>query len=151
MDLLDEAREEGEERKRFYKKTEEVEGERRLKESTGMLPLSIQQWSASKELRVLDVEQYHAGVSSYPALRYLVLWDQGEEEESDDRLSQLRELSDPVVYNKRSFYSNVSRLSYAQEVLWASSHEVWGHEAWHAQGLEWKSFFLSVIYARLFT
>ena len=29
----------------------------------------------------------------------------------------------------------------AQEELWLSDHQDWGHNIWSAQGLEWKSFF----------
>ena len=139
--LVDEAQEEGEERKKFYKRTEEVDGVRQFKEERIKVPAEVLDWGQRNDVRLLDVKRHYAGVSSYSALRYLVLWDNGEDGDTDDRITQLRELSDAVVYTQKSFSGHEERLRVAQNELWLSEHQDWGHDVWSAQGLEWKSFF----------
>lgn len=139
--LVVEGREEGTERKRFENRTEEVDGVRRFTEDRISTPLEVMSWADQNNVRILDVRRLYAGVSSYSALRYLVLWDNGEEGDSDDRITQIRELSDAVLYTKKSFSGHEERLVVAQEELWLSPHQDWGHDIWGAQGLEWKSFF----------
>ena len=139
--LVDEAQEEGGERKKFYNRTEEVDGVRQFKEERINFPAEVLDWVQRNNVRLLDVKRHYAGVSSYSALRYLVLWDNGEDGDGDDRITQVRELSDAVVYTKKSFSGHEERLRLAQKELWLSEHQDWGHDIWSTQGLEWKSFF----------
>lgn len=75
-DILDEADEEGRERKRRDKFTQLDEG----------------------GLRLLDAaRRYGVGVASRPAARYLLLVDQGQEGDTDDDLLNLREVLDPPL------------------------------------------------------
>jgi len=118
VDLLDEAREEGAERKRLSGNTEETEDGRRfeileaLPESgRGLLaPSGAEQAIIDRvlaayaqqrggPLRVLDVaRRYGQGVSSWPATRFVVLWDTGEDGTEDDRLLNAREILDPPAF-----------------------------------------------------
>ena len=82
--LVDEAQEEGRERKKFYEQTEEVDGVRQFKEDRINFPAEVLDWVQRNNVRLLDVKRHYAGVSSYSALRYLVLWDNGEDGDADD-------------------------------------------------------------------
>ena len=104
--LVDEAQEEGEERKKFYNRTEEVDGVRQFKEDRIKFSAEVLDWGQRNGVRILDVKRHYAGVSSYSALRYLVLWDNGEDGDTDDRMTQLRKLSDAVVYTKRVLFGS---------------------------------------------
>ncbi|MEC7987075.1 MAG: DUF2252 family protein [Myxococcota bacterium] len=140
-DLKAEADEEGEERKRFFKQTDAIDGENRLKDSIWpSVPIPVSDWISQTHFRLLDVARvYGTGVSSFPAIRYLVLFDEGSEEGQDDRLVQIREVGDPLVFDRKSFQNNVSRIRFSQEVLWESSANVWMHDSFVAEGLEWKT------------
>jgi uncharacterized protein (DUF2252 family) len=84
-------------------------------------------WDAPPEgFRVLDTaRRYGVGVASRPAVRYTVLWDQGEESADDDRLLQLREVvAPPVASGVRAevpelFVDQADRVRSTADALWA--------------------------------
>lgn len=115
-DLLDEADEEGRERKRLDKYSQVGEdGRRRLRldpaldeDGAGLLALTVEEEAqvarllgaplAEGGLRLLDAaRRYGVGVASRPAVRYLLLVDQGQESDDDDDLLNLREVLDPPL------------------------------------------------------
>ena len=50
------------------------------------------------EVRILDAaRRYGVGISSLPAVRYVVAWDRGAEGTEDDELLEVREVVDPVL------------------------------------------------------
>lgn len=77
--------------------------------------------------RVLDVaRRYGAGVASFPAIRLVVAWDQGDPAPEDDALLALREVIDPAAPPGRTasvpsiFASNAARIEEAAWMLWAT-------------------------------
>lgn len=73
--------------------------------------------SRDHEFRVLDVaRRYGQGVSSFPATRFVVLWDEGDDGPGDDQLLNVREILDPPP---------VSALAHATSPTWAhNAHRV---------------------------
>ncbi len=144
-DLLDEASEEGAERKQLGKRTtlnaagkrvldvpnaldDEGKGlfdptpgdEARISGILAGLP------SKPAGFRVLDTARRHGqGVSSRPALRYIVLFDTGADGPQDDELLNCRELiGPPTIPGAPStvpglFASDAARLSHARSTLWS--------------------------------
>ncbi|MFT5456967.1 MAG: hypothetical protein ACI9K2_003457 [Myxococcota bacterium] len=67
------------------------------------------------------------GVASLPAVRFMVLWDRGDDGPADDELLQLREVVDPAAVPTLGpsvpglFDDNADRLSTASRLLWERS------------------------------
>lgn len=87
-------------------------------------------WAARPDgFRVLDAaRRYGAGVASFPAVRYAVLWDTGGDTTADDRLLNAREVVDPPAPPGRAspvpalFDSNAARIEETAWLLW-SEHD----------------------------
>jgi uncharacterized protein (DUF2252 family) len=84
-------------------------------------------WSLPDGARVLDVARlFGKGVSSLPAVRYLALWDRGDDGPDDDDLFEAREIVDPPALaglgalNVGVFASNADRLARASARVWSS-------------------------------
>ena len=143
-DLLAEATEEGAERNRLRGNTEQTEAGRRF-EVLATLPetgrgllaptgrerviaeriLAAYAENDGRPFRVLDVaRRYGQGVSSFPATRFVILWDEGDDGPDDDRLLNAREVLDPPVYAgpgrpaAATFRSNGERVLTTSRVLW---------------------------------
>ncbi len=81
---------------------------------------------APEGFRLLDaVRRYGRGIASIPAIRYVWLWDQGDDGTGDDRLFQVREVVDPPAIPGLSdpvpglFGGQADRVRAAAEGLWA--------------------------------
>ncbi len=98
------------------------------------LPLSVEEsaqldrllgaWTGSRPagLRVLDaVRRYGQGVSSLPAIRYVVLYDRGDDAPDDDRLVAFREVAAPPPIGPvvRPFDSSEARVREVAAALWS--------------------------------
>ncbi len=84
-------------------------------------------WSLPDGARVRDVARlFGKGVSSLPAVRYLALWDRGDDGPDDDDLFEAREIVDPPALaglgalNVGVFASNADRLARASARVWSS-------------------------------
>lgn len=131
QDLYQEAIEEGAERKRFWKFMDREARKPQLQRRTvndegkGLQDVSdpsirelMVQWAFQTEkenVRILDlVEQLGKGVSSLPAKRYLILWDQGED--STPEILMFRQIF-PLQQALTMFQEPVQRLSKLQPLL----------------------------------
>ncbi|MEZ4321685.1 MAG: DUF2252 family protein [Myxococcota bacterium] len=137
-DLLEKVRVEGPARTLFTTETEVVGGERRLvvdrsidSFDRGDLALTADERAqvarlASKvPVRVLDsARRYGRGVASLPAVRYILLVDDGDPGPDDDRLLQMREVIDPLPFPGWRADLDGSFENNAQRVVWAS-RELW--------------------------
>lgn len=81
---------------------------------------------APPRMRVLDrARRFGSGISSQPALRFVVLWDTGGPTAEDDRLLQIREVVDAPPAPGRAldqtalFDDNAERVEYAARTLWS--------------------------------
>lgn len=146
-DLLEEADEEGRERKRLDKYTQlDAEGLRDLRVDAalddageGVLALTADEAGQVDRLagaltaaegggiRVLDAaRRFGAGVSSLPAIRYVLLVDRGDDGPDDDDLLNLREVLDPptlpglVGTVPGLFDSQADRAERAPRLLWST-------------------------------
>jgi uncharacterized protein (DUF2252 family) len=143
-DVLDEALEEGFERKRFFKYTESIdEQEVRLRRFEPVRPLEkahrdltdtqTQQLAAlmadfnrqnNRPVRLLDaVRRFGTGVNSYPAIRYIVQVDHGEPGPDDDVLLGVREMRNPAgapvpTHGQPTWADNGERISFLSTHLW---------------------------------
>ena len=140
-DLCEQASEEGSEQERLAEKTTiGVEGRRLVldegldKVGKGILAMTAEEdaqldrllasWTRMpNRFRELDrARRYGVGVASFPAIRYLVLWDGGDDSDVDDHLISIREVVDPPALPGRSatvpalYDSNAARI---EEVAWA--------------------------------
>jgi uncharacterized protein (DUF2252 family) len=104
----------------------------------GLLPLTDEEdaqldrllagWAARPpDFRELDrARRYGAGVASFPAIRYVLLWDRGDPSDADDVLVSVREVVDPPSLVGRSvpvpvfFDSNAARIEEAAWLLWST-------------------------------
>lgn len=94
---------------------------------TRQLDALLAAWdTAPTGFRVLDTaRRYGVGVASRPAVRYAVLWDQGDDSPDDDRLLQLREVvAPPVAAGVRAevpelFVDQADRVRSTADALWA--------------------------------
>lgn len=148
-DLLDEAASEGDERKRLSEHTETVDDRRQFLTlprfpfgGRGYLPPTpteqlvvdriLERHAVAEEarterpFRVLAVaRRVGQGVSSWPATRFVVLWDTGGDSEDDDRLLNMREVLDTPIYPgpgvpaSAPWASNADRLLTASRALWS--------------------------------
>ncbi len=137
--LLEEAIEEGLERKKYSKYTVDdklIFDEAVNAEGKALLPVGNRdrlsreifegfsvQWGDN--IRLLDIGQrVGMGVSSRPALRYVYLWDEGMEGPEDNHLMLAREVFDAPDYpgavglDYAPFESNAERVSTLREQLW---------------------------------
>lgn len=147
-DLVDEAEEEGAERNRLGDNTETVDGqrifatldrlpetgrgylaptreERRLAERILTPHAAAEEARTGLPFRVLDIaRRYGQGVSSWPATRFVILWDTGDDTDADDRLLNVREVLDPPLYPgpgvtaSAAWASNAERLLQTSRMLW---------------------------------
>ncbi|MEQ1506322.1 MAG: DUF2252 family protein [Myxococcota bacterium] len=76
--------------------------------------------------RIHDVaRRYGVGIASLPAVRYVIAWDRGDDEEDDDELLQLREVVDPppvpvpVGWPSALFDDDASRSVIAAQTAWS--------------------------------
>lgn len=93
-------------------------------EEDAQLTRLLDGWEATRPIgfRRLDaVRRYGQGVSSMPALRYVVLYDTGADGPEDDRLVALREVADPPLLgpNAREFASGPERVREVSAALWS--------------------------------
>lgn len=93
-------------------------------EEEAQLDRLLSDWTESRPLgfRKLDsVRRFGQGVSSMPALRYVVLYDTGAQGPEDDRMVAFREVTDPPVTgpNAREFASGVERVRETSAALWS--------------------------------
>lgn len=153
--LYREAKEEGRERKKFNKyTTRNQEGNLILADSLAELTQQeqllaekiVHQFGQTKtNFRLLDTRRrFGQGISSLPAIRLVVLWDQGEEGIHDDRLTMFRELTNPPPYTPTSFSSipfdtNAHRIAWAATQLWERSNAINDHLGWSIDGHDFKS------------
>ena len=84
---MDEAQEEGETQNSTSEPKKSMEAS--VQGGTNQISAEVLDWGQRNDVRLLDVKRHYAGVSSYSALRYLVLWDNGEDGDTDDRITQL--------------------------------------------------------------
>lgn len=141
VDLIEEALEEGGEAKKYHKYTtderlnlntmldEEGKGILAL-EPDDRVPYEIfDDFAATRSgtTRLLDVAQrFGMGISSHAALRYVFVWDEGEEGEADNHLLLAREVFDPPNYPGRlgldnpPFESNAHRVDALRRDLWTN-------------------------------
>lgn len=140
---LEEALEEGAERKRLFGNAEvDANGElwfvrdEALDETGhGQIEPTDEEWRLLERLmaayepkpegfRMRDaVRRYGSGITSVPALRFRVLWDQGADGPDDDQIFQLRELVDPPeppgrLGERAGFTDNPERLQLAIDTVW---------------------------------
>jgi hypothetical protein len=142
--LRTEAWEEGAERKRLREFTEIVEEGRRFRLDTSrgvddeanleprgdeaMVSTRVaERWASERGVRVLDVaRRYGQGVSSWPARRFLVLFDRGDTGPDDDQVANLREVVDPPaplagpVGTSPVWPNNAARVRAAAVATWPS-------------------------------
>jgi hypothetical protein len=144
--FLDDTIEDGLERKRLDDLTalDEQDGQRRFRldealdeQGAGLLALSDEEAAQLHRLvsglrlpagaRVLDgARRYGSGVASSPAVRYVLLYDLGDEGDLDDELLQLREVTDPPTPPSLRptlpglFDSQADRAEHAPRLLWSS-------------------------------
>lgn len=78
------------------------------------------------DFRVLaEARRFGVGVASFPAVRYVVLWDHGDPKPDDDHLLSLREVIDPPSPPGRGstvpvlFDSNAARIEQVAWMLWS--------------------------------
>ena len=84
-------------------------------------------WDARPpDFRELDrARRYGSGVASFPAVRYVVLWDRGDASSEDDVLVNIREVVDPPNLSGRGaavpvlFDSNAARIEEVAWLLWS--------------------------------
>lgn len=100
------------------------------REEADLLDGALADWRESEAapgtVRVLDrARRYGSGISSQPALRFAVLWDEGGDGPEDDHLLQIREVIDPPAPPGRAldqvalFRDNAERVEYAARTLWS--------------------------------
>lgn len=143
--LVEDTTEDGLERKRLDDLTAPGDdGQRRFlldealdEEGAGLLALSDEEAAQLRRLttglhlppgaRILDgARRYGSGVASSPAVRYVVLYDLGDDGDLDDELLQLREVTDPPVPPSLRptlpglFDSQADRAEHAPRLLWSS-------------------------------
>jgi uncharacterized protein (DUF2252 family) len=145
LELLEDTTEDGLERKRLNDLTTLGEdGQRQLlldealdDAGAGLLALGDEETAQLDRLvsglrlppgaRILDgARRYGSGVASLPAVRYVVLYDLGDEGDLDDELIQLREVTDPPTPPSLRatlpglFDSQADRAEHAPRLLWSS-------------------------------
>ncbi|MBK7760665.1 MAG: DUF2252 family protein [Deltaproteobacteria bacterium] len=145
LKLLEDTVEDGLERKRLDDLTAPGDdGQRRFlldealdDDGAGLLALSDEEAAQLDRLvsglrlppgaRALDgARRYGSGVASSPAVRYVVLYDLGDEGDLDDELIQLREVTDPPTPPSLRptlpglFDSQADRAEHAPRLLWSS-------------------------------
>lgn len=84
-------------------------------------------WTARPvDFRELDrARRFGSGVASFPAVRYVVLWDHGDDSGDDDHLVSIREVVDPPNPPGRGatvpvlFDSNAARIEQVAWLLWS--------------------------------
>lgn len=146
VDLREEADEEGRERKRLDREsTLDEDGRRWLEldpevtpEGEGLVAPTVEEAAQVARLaaqleaegpagfRLLDAgRRYGAGISSLPAVRYVFLWDQGDDGPEDDALMNVREVVDPPALPGLTtpvgglFESQADRVERAPALLWS--------------------------------
>lgn len=131
--LVTDASEEGLRREQLLEATELVTGGRRFRAGGDLVGLDLEQRAQVERLlaayggpagfRVLDVgRRLGAGITSLPALRYVVVWDRGDGGPDDDELLQLREVVDPPAWPGRTlptFDDGADRVLAAPRQLWS--------------------------------
>jgi hypothetical protein len=107
-------------------------------------------------IRVLDAaRRYGSGVTSLPALRFVLLYDRGDESPADDGMLQVREVVDPPAFPGRAiprtaaFEGNSERVVVAARRLWSRPDAdpfAFGVEtgAMDFKSLSWTSWFQDV-------
>lgn len=141
VDLIEEALEEGQERKKYHKCTidERLKLDTTLNdEGKGIIALEphdtvpyeiFEDFAASRPgvTRLLDVAQrFGMGISSHAALRYVFVWDEGQDGEADNHLLLAREVFDSPDYPGRlgidnpPFDSNAQRVDMLRTQLWTN-------------------------------
>lgn len=111
--LLVDVIEEGEGRERLLEYTERTASGRRFRpmaglddEGRGVLPLTVEEgrqldrllagWAAPAGFRALDrARRFGSGVASLPSVRYVVVYDLGDDGPDDDAMLSIREVVDP--------------------------------------------------------
>ena len=166
-DYLDEAEEEGQERKKFEKYTRLGDDGHRVilvdetldEDGEGLLGLSQQAYLQVERLsqrfarkhglegfRMLDAaRKYGTGISSRPAIRYVILWDNGDTDDQDDVLTQFREILDAPdiasqAYDNLSFFdNNADRINQFEQELWQNPQADPYHHGFWDDGHGFKS------------
>ncbi|HCH61320.1 MAG TPA: hypothetical protein DFR83_00850 [Deltaproteobacteria bacterium] len=158
-ELFEESLEEGAEQKKVNRYApEDVDGVRRLQlgPDTSLVSLTIDEERILTELtkrmalptnfRMLDAaRRLGSGVSSLAALRFVVLWDRGLDETTDDALLQMREVIDAPAFPGRPnramgvFSSNHLRVEQAAKQLWTRPDADPLHVTTRVDGLSWKT------------
>lgn len=150
VDLVDEAIEEGVERKKLFKYADPGEdGELRFvlsedfdaaheawfaptDDERAQLERLLEAYAphAPEGFRLVDAaRKYGSGVASLPAVRYRLIWDRGEDGFADDSLLQLREVVDaPAAPGLQHpvpglFEDNAARLALTPRILWSSGED----------------------------
>lgn len=113
------------------------------------------------DFRMLDAaRRYGSGVTSRPALRFVVAWDRGDPSPEDDALLSFREVADPPVFPGRAvarsaaFENNGQRVALAAERLW-SRPDADPRSGWAPAGgmqfkaLSWTSWFQDIDHIKL--
>ena len=111
-------------------------------------------------IRLLDVgRRLGMGVSSLPALRFVFLWDQGQEGEEDNRLTLAREILDPPSYFTHMdelavFTSNSERIEFLANELWVNPRANSDYGGIQLDSIEvkfqrWSSFFQDLEKAKI--
>ena len=158
--LRDEAEEEGPARQRLAELTVPTSEGLRLRTDTGLdaahaglLPLNRDEEAQARALfaaldlpagsRLTDAaRRFGVGISSLPALRYLLLVDQGSPTEEDDSLIEVRELIEPPVMPgapAQPFDDNAERVAFAAAALWSEPMVAPGYRALCLDGLYWRA------------
>lgn len=160
VDLFEEAIEEGEEQKKTdkYAPLDEAGIDRAfvLGEETRLYALTpdeqrilatlVERMPLPTDFRLLAAtRRLGSGVSSTPALRYVLLYDLGDDGPADDALMQMREVIDPPVFPGRpvaglgAFADNHSRVERTAAQLWSRPDADPLHKGALVDGLSWKA------------
>lgn len=157
-DLFDEAVEEGEAQKKTHKYAPVGEDGTRallLGPDTGLealtadearvLDLIVRELPLPEGFRLLDAaRRFGSGVSSQAAMRFVVVWDRGDDGPEDDALLQVREVIDPPAFpgrpyqNAGVFEDNHSRVVSTSAQLWSRPDADPRHVGGLVDGLSWK-------------
>jgi len=175
VDLFDESLDEGGEQKKTnkYAPLDDTETARAfvMDPDTRLIPLSLDEHRILGQLldrmalpphfRLLEASRrLGSGVSSIPALRYVVLYDRGHDGPEDDALMQLREVLDPPVFpgtpaqGLAVFPDNHTRVVSAARQLWTRPDADPRHVGAEVEGLSfkavsWTSYFQDVDHTKL--
>jgi len=158
--LRDEAEEEGPARQRLAELTVPTTEGLRLRTDAGLdgahaglLPLNRDEEAQARALfaaldlpagsRLTDAaRRFGVGISSLPALRYLLLVDQGSPTEEDDSLIEVRELIEPPTMPgapAQPFDDNAARVAFAAAALWSEPMVSPGYQSLCLDGLNWRA------------